>query len=87
LKVIWKFGGFVSELFFLKLINFYLENIETEQNSIKGVNKNLDQLRLQLEKLNKYIYNESDTKANLSKSNVLIENDFVLELKVCRILW
>ncbi len=87
MKVIWKFGGFVSELFFLKLINFYLENIETEQNSIKGVNKNLDQLRLQLEKLNKYIYNESDTKANLSKSNVLIENDFVLELKVCRILW
>ena len=46
------------------------------------VTKNLEHLRLQSEKLNKYIYRETETKINLEKSNVLTENEFIETLKV-----
>jgi hypothetical protein len=66
----------------LLLTQIFSEHIESEEVAIKVVNKNLENLRLQLEKLNKYIFRETDTKETLVKNNVLIENDFVLELKV-----
>ncbi len=42
----------------------------------------MDRLRLQLEKLNKYIYKEIETKTNLEKAFDLSANNFVEELKV-----
>ena len=59
--------------------------IEAETNNIKKLNKNLDQLRLQSEKLNKYIDKEVDTKNNMEKQFELITNDFIVNLKVAEI--
>jgi hypothetical protein len=42
----------------------------------------LENLRLQSEKLNKYIFKEGETKISLEKSNELTENDFIETLKV-----
>lgn len=49
---------------------------------MKNINKNLDNLRLQLEKLNKYIYKETDTKLNLEKNYELTANEYIENLKV-----
>ena len=49
---------------------------------IKTLAKNLDNLRLQSEKLNKYIFKETETKVSLEKNNELTENDFIETLKV-----
>jgi hypothetical protein len=59
-----------------------IENLENEQNNIKNLNLNLDQLRLQMEKLNKYIFKEGETKANLERQFELTANDYVERLKV-----
>jgi len=48
---------------------------------IKQLTKSLDNLRLQSEKLNKFIFREIDSKTNLEKSNELTENDFIETLK------
>ena len=42
----------------------------------------MDRLRLQLEKLNKYIYKEVETKTSLEKAFDLTANNFIEELKV-----
>jgi len=59
-----------------------IESIEAEQANIKTLTKNLENLRLQSEKLNKYIFKEGETKISLEKSNELTENDFIETLKV-----
>ena len=56
-------------------------NIAAEQTNVKQLIKSLEHLRLHSEKLNKYIFKENDTKANLAKSNELTENEFIEELK------
>jgi coiled-coil domain-containing protein 40 len=58
------------------------KNIEMQEANIKEINKSLEHLRLQSEKVNKYIYKETDIKMNLEKMNDLSENDFVEELKM-----
>lgn len=57
------------------------KTIESEQANIKQLTKNLDNLRLQSEKLNKFIFKEIDTKTQLEKNNELTENDFIETLK------
>ncbi len=57
------------------------KNIETEQTNIRNLNKNLDHLRLQLEKLNKYIFKENNTRIELQKSLELASNDYVEKVK------
>ena len=42
----------------------------------------MDQLRLQLEKLNKYIFKETETKSNLEKNYGLTTNEYIETLKV-----
>lgn len=58
------------------------ESIEEEQTNIKNIHKNLDHQRLQLEKLNRYIYKETDTKNNLEKGYQLSVNKYIEDLKV-----
>lgn len=41
----------------------------------------MDNLRLQSEKLNKYIFKEGETKVSLEKNNELTENEFIETLK------
>ena len=62
--------------------DFFLENIENEELNVKNLHKNMDRLRLQLEKLNKYIYKEVETKTSLEKAFDLTANNFIEELKV-----
>jgi hypothetical protein len=45
------------------------------------LNKNLNNLRLQLEKLNKYIFKETDTKNSLERNYELTANEYVENLK------
>ena len=45
------------------------------------MNKNLDSLRLNSEKLNKYIYKENETKINLEKQFEITTNEFIENLK------
>ena len=59
--------------------------IEAEKANIKSLEKNLDQLRLQSEKLNKYIYKETETKINMEKQFELTTNEFIENLKVAEI--
>ncbi len=61
---------------------FCLESIENEQATVKQLAKNLENLRLQSEKVNKFIFREIDTKTQLEKNNELTENDFIETLKV-----
>jgi len=49
---------------------------------VKQLAKNLENLRLQSEKVNKFIFREIDTKTQLEKNNELTENDFIETLKV-----
>jgi len=45
--------------------------------------RQIELLRLDLERLNKLIYKETTNKTTLERNNLLSENDFVRELKVC----
>ena len=45
--------------------------------------RQIELLRLDLERLNKLIYNETTNKTTLERNNLLSESDFVRELKVC----
>jgi hypothetical protein len=60
---------------------FIIESIEDELNNVKVLNKNLDSLRLNSEKLNKYIYKENETKINLEKQFEITTNEFIENLK------
>lgn len=59
--------------------------IDAENAAIKNLNKNLDNLRLQSEKLNKYIFKENETKINMEKQFELTTNDFIENLKQAEI--
>jgi len=45
--------------------------------------RQIELLRLDLERLNKLIYKETTNKTTLERNNLLSESDFVRELKVC----
>jgi hypothetical protein len=45
--------------------------------------RQIELLRLDLERLNKLIYKETTNKTQLERNNLLSESDFVRELKVC----
>ncbi len=59
--------------------------IDAENTTIKNLNKNLDNLRLQSEKLNKYIFKENETKISMEKQFELTTNDFIDNLKQAEI--
>ncbi|CAF4277382.1 unnamed protein product, partial [Rotaria sp. Silwood2] len=56
-----------------------INNMETDCTHLK---RQIELLRLDLERLNKLIYKESTNKTTLERNNLLSENDFVRELKV-----
>lgn len=53
--------------------------METDCTHLK---RQIELLRLDLERLNKLIYKEATNKTSLERNNLLFENDFVRELKV-----
>ncbi|CAF3005727.1 unnamed protein product [Rotaria sp. Silwood2] len=55
-----------------------INNMETDCTHLK---RQIELLRLDLERLNKLIYTESTNKTTLERNNLLSENDFVRELK------
>ncbi|CAF4316149.1 unnamed protein product, partial [Rotaria sp. Silwood2] len=55
-----------------------INNMETDCTHLK---RQIELLRLDLERLNKLIYKESTNKTTLERNNLLSENDFVRELK------
>lgn len=59
--------------------------IEAENTNIKNLNKNLDNLRLQSEKFNKYIFRENETKVSMEKQFELTTNDFIENLKMAEV--
>jgi len=58
-----------------------IKNMETDCTHLK---RQIELLRLDLERLNKLIYKESTSQTSLERNNVLSESDFVRELKVGR---
>lgn len=56
-----------------------IENMETDCTHLK---RQIELLRLDLERLNKLIYKETTNRTALERNNVLAESDFVRELKV-----
>lgn len=65
-------------------VDFYLvqESIEEEQANIKGIQRNLDHIRLDIEKLNKFIDNETKKKENLVNDLRTTTSSFQKSLKV-----
>lgn len=59
-----------------------LDTIQNMENDCTHLKRQIELLRLDLERLNKLIYKESTTKNSLERNNYLSENDFVRELKV-----
>jgi hypothetical protein len=53
--------------------------METDCSQLK---RQIELLRLDLERLNKLIYKETTNKTTLERNNLLSENDFVRELRV-----
>ncbi len=58
--------------------------METDCTHLK---RQIEILRLDLERLNKLIYKETTNKSTLERNNVLSEGDFVRELKVSILLF
>ena len=56
-----------------------IQNMETDCVHLK---RQIELLRLDLERLNKLIYKESTNKTILERNNILSESDFVRELMV-----
>lgn len=63
---------------------FYLfpESIEEEQANIKNIHRNLDHIRLDIEKLNKFIDAETKKKENLANEMRTTTSAFQKSLKV-----
>lgn len=59
-----------------------LDTIQNMENDCTHLKRQIELLRLDLERLNKLIYKETTTKTSLERNNYLSENDFVRELKV-----
>ncbi len=64
------------------IYELYLDTIKNMETDCTHLKRQIELLRLDLERLNKLIYKETTTKTVLERNNLLSENDFVRELKV-----
>ena len=65
---------------------FDLDTIKNMENDCTHLKRQIELLRLDLERLNKLIYKETTSQTTLERNNLLSEGDFVRELKVSRSL-
>lgn len=61
---------------------FDLDTIKNMENDCTHLKRQIELLRLDLERLNKLIYKETTSLTTLERNNLLSEGDFVRELKV-----